>query len=188
MYPSLISVHGVWYESWLRCKCMRGMEELIDKAQLIAAPMMTHTKLYYLWAFCFFERWVCFNRVLLVFPHFFLKQPLQSWQGRYARVGCLLDNTLEVKINVCQTKWNVRLQLIHDRWGLGWYFLRWMKTGTQAALCAVVRQGRMRTALKDTGSDFSDCFSLLINSRESHSEIRRGCMWKFRMTAQQIKL
>lgn len=33
--------------------------------------------------------------------------------------GCLLDNTLEVKINVCQTKWNVRLQPIHDRWGSG---------------------------------------------------------------------
>lgn len=24
---------------------MRGMEELIDKSQLIAAPMMTHTKM-----------------------------------------------------------------------------------------------------------------------------------------------
>lgn len=147
------------------------MGELIDKPQLIAAPMMTHTKKNCTILECsasLYEHWDCFSRVgLLVFPHFLLKQPLESQQRRYARVGCLLDNTLEVKINVCQTRWNVRLQPIHDRWGLGWYFLRWMKTemktGTQAALCAVVRQGGMRAALKDTGSDFSDCFSLLIN-------------------------
>lgn len=174
-------------------------ERLIDKSQLIAAPMMTHTKKNFTineGSASLDERWVCFNGVVLVFPHFFLKQPLQSWQRRYAWVGCLYDNTLEVKINVCQTKWNVRLQLIHDRWGLGWYFLRWMKaemkTGMQAALCAVVRQGGMRAALKDTGSDFSDCFSLLINKLLTRVrailKLEGGCVWKFRMTAQQIKL
>lgn len=34
----------------------------------------------------------------------------------------------------------------------------------RTTLCAVVRQGGMRAALKDAGSDFSDCFSLLINT------------------------
>lgn len=53
------------------------MEELIDKPQFIAAPMMTHTKKNFTTYECsvsLCERWVCFSRVgLLVFPHFFLK-------------------------------------------------------------------------------------------------------------------
>lgn len=93
-----------------------------------------------------------------VLLQFLLKQPLERQQRRYVWVGCLLDNTLEVKINVCQTKWNVRLQPIHDRWGLGWYFLRWMKTGTQTALSADVKQRSIREILKDSTSDFPDYF------------------------------
>lgn len=62
----------------------------------------------------------------------------------------------------------------------------------QAALCAVVRQGGMRAALKDIGSDFSDCFSLLINKLLTRVrailKLEGWCVWKFRMTAQQIKL
>lgn len=60
---------------------MRGIEELIDKSQLIAAPMMTHTKKNFTINECsasLEERWICVNGVVLVFPHFFLKQPLQS--------------------------------------------------------------------------------------------------------------
>lgn len=96
--------------------------------------------------------------VMCVFLQFLLKQCLERPQRRYVWVRCLLDNTLEVKINVCQTKWNVRLQPIHDRWGLVWYFLRWMKTGTQAALSVVVKQSSNRKILKDSTSDFPDFF------------------------------
>lgn len=46
---------------------------------------------------------------MCVFLQFSPKQPLERQLRRNVWVGCLLDNTLEVKINVCQTKWNVRL-------------------------------------------------------------------------------
>lgn len=59
-------------------------------------------------------------------PAIFLKQPLKRRRPRYVWVR-RLDNTSVVKkkkekINVCQTKWNVRLQPIHDRCGLECYF------------------------------------------------------------------